>query len=274
MCFFLQSENKGWMKLKIWTLLENTACRGDLTAEHGLSLYIETGERKILFDMGQTAAFSANAEKMGVDLAAVDTAILSHGHYDHGGGIATFLRCNDHAPLYISRHAFQLHYNATGKYIGLDPALRENPRLIFTEEECRLGEGLCLYSCNGWAQPWQTDPSGLQTEQDGLFRPEDFRHEQYLLVEEQGKRILISGCSHKGIRNLVHWFQPDVLVGGFHLKSMDPDDPEIRTIGQTLMSYPTVYYTGHCTGQAQYERLQSIMGDRLQKISTGTVLEI
>lgn len=260
--------------MKIWTLLENTACCEDFTAEHGLSLYIETGERRILFDMGQTAAFAANAEKMGVGLSAVDTAILSHGHYDHGGGIAAFLRCNDRAPLYISRHAFRKHYNAAGKYIGLDIALQDSPRLIFTEDRCRLGGGLCLYSCNERQRPWQTDHSGLQEERDGLCLPEDFRHEQYLLVEERGKRILISGCSHKGIRNLVHWFRPDILVGGFHLKSMDPDDPEILTIGRTLMSYPTVYYTGHCTGTAQYECLKKIMGDRLQKLSTGMMLEL
>ena len=73
--------------MKLCTLLENTACRNDLTAEHGLSLYMETGNHKILFDMGQSDAFAANAHKLHIDLTQVDTAILSHGHYDHSGGL-------------------------------------------------------------------------------------------------------------------------------------------------------------------------------------------
>ena len=260
--------------MKICTLLENTACRADLQAEHGLSLYIETGARRILFDMGQSDAFARNAEKMGIDLSAVDTAILSHGHYDHGGGLARFLQCNDHASVYIRSDAFCGHYHGAEKYIGLDTALQNHPRLIFTGDTCSLGEGLCLHSCNERPRLWQTDHSGLLTERDGALLPEEFTHEQYLLVEEQGKRILISGCSHKGIRNLMQWFCPDILIGGFHLKSMDPDDPQILDIGRTLLEYPAVYYTGHCTGEAQYARLKALMGDRVQKISTGTLLEL
>ena len=80
--------------MKLWVLMENTACREDLAKEHGLSLYLQTGERHILFDAGQSGAFADNARAMGVDLEQVDTAVLSHGHYDHGGGLNRFLdRC-------------------------------------------------------------------------------------------------------------------------------------------------------------------------------------
>ena len=77
--------------MKVQVLLENTSLSEALKAEHGLSLYIETGKHKILFDMGQTDAFADNAEKMGIDLSQVDFAILSHGHYDHGGGLKYFM---------------------------------------------------------------------------------------------------------------------------------------------------------------------------------------
>ena len=78
--------------------MENTTTREDLACEHGLSLYIEANGKRILFDTGASAAFADNAEKLGIDLNQVDLCILSHGHYDHGGGIKRFLEVNDHAP--------------------------------------------------------------------------------------------------------------------------------------------------------------------------------
>ena len=134
--------------MRIISLAENTSCRKDLGAEHGLSLYIETLNHKLLFDMGQTGLFAENARKLDVDLAAVNIAILSHGHYDHGGGLETFLKINRKAPVYLSRHAFEAHYNGTEKYIGLDVKLQAHPRLIFTEDVTPICKGLTLYSCN------------------------------------------------------------------------------------------------------------------------------
>lgn len=259
--------------MKIWTLIENTACEEAFAAEHGLSLYLETGGRRILFDMGASAAFADNAEKMGVDLEKVDTAVLSHGHCDHGGGMKTFLDRNTHAKIHVSPLAFARLFNKKGEEIGLDPALQGHPRIALPEDFCE-GEGFSLHSCNDLTPIWSTDPRGLAVEKNGERLPDDFRHEQYLLVHESGKRILISGCSHKGIVNLVHWFRPDVLVGGFHLKDMAVGSPEIDRIAHALLSYPTVYYTGHCTGEGQYRQLKHIMGDRLHAFSSGMVLEI
>lgn len=263
--------------MKIWTLLENTACREDIWAEHGLSLYIETENCRILFDMGQGEAFVRNAEKLGVDLGRVDMAVLSHGHYDHGGGLSRFLEINPAAPVYLSRDAFAPHYNAAETYIGLDPSLRNNGRLVFVEETRQIGPGITLYSCNGWEQVCPVDPAGQKMEVDGRRCPEDFRHEQYLLVEEAGKRILFSGCSHKGIRNIVHWFRPDVLVGGFHFMKLDPAGEGAEVLEKAaldLLMYPTVYYTGHCTGERQYEYLKERMGCRLQSLSGGALIEL
>lgn len=263
--------------MKIWTLLENTACREDIRAEHGLSLYIETGTHRILFDMGQSEAFADNAEKLGVDLSRVDLAVLSHGHYDHGGGLGRFLEINHTAPVYLNRDAFAPHYNAAEKYIGLDPAWKDSGRLVFVEEKREIGPGMTLYSCSGREQVCPVDPAGLKVLEDGQLCPEDFRHEQYLLIEEAGKRVLFSGCSHKGIRNIAHWFRPDVLVGGFHFMKLDTTGAGAEVLEETareLLGYPTVYYTGHCTGERQYEYLKERMGDRLRSLSGGMTVEI
>ena len=116
--------------MKLYTLMENTTCRPDFDAEHGLSLYIETDRHRLLFDIGQSGTFADNAEKLGVDLAAVDCAVLSHGHYDHGGGLKRFLEINDHAPVYLNRNAFGEYYHGPDRYIGLDTQLKKSGRLI------------------------------------------------------------------------------------------------------------------------------------------------
>lgn len=260
--------------MKITTLLENTSLSPTLTAEHGLSLYIETGDKKLLFDAGQTGAFADNAERLGIDLAVVDMAVLSHGHYDHGGGLVRFLEINDHAPIYVNQNVFGPHYNGRQKYIGLDPALQRSDRLVPVGEEYVLVPGMTLGTCNSLPRAVPTEPFGLTQLENGQLLPEDFRHEQYLLIEENGKRVLLSGCSHKGILNILHWYRPDVLIGGFHFKQLDPHGPELQRYGGALAQFDTVFYTGHCTGQEQFAVLKSILGDRLNAISTGSMIEL
>lgn len=253
--------------MKIITLMENTACREDLCFEHGLSLYIETETHKILFDAGQSAAFADNAQMLGVDLQEVDFAVLSHGHYDHSGGLRKFLELNQKAPVYVSQYAFEPHYSANG-YIGVDPALQENQQITYVRQKTKLAEGITLHQI----ETAPMDTAGLQMEENGVRKPDDFRHEQYLLLEERGKRILISGCSHKGILNIMAAFRPDIFIGGFHFMKIE-DEKKLEEAARKLLEYDTVYYTGHCTGQKQYHYLKTLMGDRLHYIATGTILE-
>jgi 7,8-dihydropterin-6-yl-methyl-4-(beta-D-ribofuranosyl)aminobenzene 5'-phosphate synthase len=254
--------------MKLWVLMENTAREG-FSCEHGLSLYIEACNRRILFDAGQSPAFTENAQKLGLDLSKVDIAILSHGHYDHSGGMNRFLETNHTSPLYLSRYAFEPHHNASGKFIGIDAALADCGRLAFVDDEIALDPGLRLLSCNTMSHPYPTDSCGLTAN----GQPEDFRHELYLSIEENGQRILISGCSHKGILNIVHWFNPDILVGGFHFKTIDPNDPRLTAAAEELHRFPTAYYTGHCTGQAQFDAMKPILGWQLTAIHAGDFFE-
>lgn len=258
--------------MKITCLIENTSVRDDITAEHGLSLYVETDSVKLLFDMGQTELFAYNAEKLGVDLSAVDVAVLSHGHYDHGGGLARFLELNDKAPVYVSRYAFREHLNATGKYIGLDAGLCGSERIVFTDDYTQIGNGMSLYSCNACEMEYPTDSIGLGMIKDDEVVQDDFCHEQYLLIEEKGRRILFSGCSHKGILNIVKWFSPDVLIGGFHLSKV-PVGEKLTEYANRLSAAGTVFYTCHCTGVAQYDFMANAM-PKLTYISAGQSITI
>ena len=257
--------------MKIVSLVENTIANESLGCEHGLSLYIETNNHKILFDMGQSDLFAENAKKLGIDLTQVDIAILSHGHYDHGGGLAKFLEINAKASVYISKHAFGKHYNGTEKYIGLDMALKDNDRIIYTEGKVEIEEGLSLYHCNDREKSFELGSFGLNKKVEEDFVPDDFLHEQYLCIQESGKKVLISGCSHKGILNIVEWFHPNVLVGGFHFSKL-PLDETLEMYAKILDKYDTEYYTCHCTGVEQYMFMKKFM-KRLNYLATGDVLK-
>ncbi len=257
--------------MKITVLTENTGLPGFRT-EHGLSLYLETSGHRILFDTGQTSLFAENADLLHVDLAAVDLCVLSHGHYDHGGGLSTFLERNQRAKIYMSRYAFGAYYNGTEKYIGLTAALKGNERIVLTDGVTALAPHLTLYSCNDRPTHLDLGSFGLTKHIDGKFVPDDFLHEHYLLIEENGRRFLISGCSHKGIINIEEWFRPDVLIGGFHFVKLPPDDT-LAGLARLLDAYSTDYYTCHCTGTEQYAYMKKYM-KHLHYLSTGQTIEL
>lgn len=261
--------------MKITTLLENTTLSPELVPEHGLSLFVETDRARFLFDAGQSGIFADNAAKLGVELKTADFAVLSHGHYDHGGGVLRFFKENERARLYVSEKAFMPYYNGTEKYIGLDPAIRESGRLMLTgEADVPLAPGLTIRKLDSSAREYPAFGQGLNVKRGEAFEPDDFAHEQYLEIAEGKKRVLISGCSHRGVLNIAKAFCPDVLVGGLHFMKLDPEGETLYQMGEALKGTHTVYYTGHCTGETQYEKLRERMGDQLHYLAAGSSIEL
>ncbi|HZK28716.1 MAG TPA: MBL fold metallo-hydrolase, partial [Clostridia bacterium] len=129
----------------IRTLVENTTISDDLGCEHGLSLYIEALGHKLLFDTGASSLFLENANTMDVDLADVEFVVISHGHCDHGGGLDTFLKVNDHAEVFLHPFAFDKYYvlrpNGELEYIGIDESLKDNKRIVFTTDRFSISKG-------------------------------------------------------------------------------------------------------------------------------------
>jgi 7,8-dihydropterin-6-yl-methyl-4-(beta-D-ribofuranosyl)aminobenzene 5'-phosphate synthase len=269
--------------MNVKVLSENTSSSEKFASEHGLSLYIETGTHKILFDTGASGLFAENAEKLGVDLREVDLAVISHGHYDHGGGLKTFLGINNRAKVYLHQRAFEKHYaNRPGgvkAYIGLDESLLPNERFVFCDGRFKLDNELELFS---GVKAERLVPSGntdlFMKIGDALIQ-DDFAHEQNLIISENGKTLLIAGCAHNGIINIIDKFKtergcpPDFVIGGFHLYNhgtKENEAPEIvNEIGGSLLETHSKFYTCHCTGIESYNRLKAVMGDNIGYISTG-----
>ncbi|MDD3165404.1 MAG: MBL fold metallo-hydrolase [Oscillospiraceae bacterium] len=261
--------------MKLTVLMENTACRTDMVCTHGLSFYIESGGKTILFDMGPGAQFAENAQTLGVDLAAVDYAVLSHGHYDHGGGMDVFFRRNQRAPVFVREGAFATHTDKAGKSISLDMALKTSKRICFTGESCQIDDHAQLFSAvQGDAFVPEICKSLLE-----YGAPDRFAHEQDLLLEENGKLFLFGGCAHCGLVNIleratqVAGRAPDYVFSGMHLAVGEsvPDD-FTRALGEKLKTYPCKFYTCHCTGLQPYAVLKTVLGDQLDYASAGSVI--
>lgn len=273
--------------MRIHVLVENTSLSPSMKGEHGLSLSIEIRGKKLLFDTGASGLFLKNAGKMGIDIKEMDLAVISHGHYDHGGGLGRFLKENIKAKVYIHKKAFEGHYAKRPDQtadVGIDKSLKNHSRIVLTEGVFPIDDNLLLFSeiaghefsssCNRYL--FAEHPSGLVQD--------DFEHEQDLIVTEEEKTILIAGCAHRGIVNIYNSAvcltgkKPDVVIGGFHLfnhgegKSEDPD--VVRRIGEFLKSTGSKYYTGHCTGAEAYHLLKTVMGDQIQYFAAGSVVDI
>jgi 7,8-dihydropterin-6-yl-methyl-4-(beta-D-ribofuranosyl)aminobenzene 5'-phosphate synthase len=257
--------------MKITALVENTTNDKTFSCEHGLSLYIETKNHKILFDTGQSSLFYENAKKLNIDISDVDICILSHGHYDHGGGLSTFLSANEKAKIYMNENCFGDYYNGE-KYIGLDKALFDNPRIVKTSDELIIDNELSLFTCNKKQKDYDLGSFGLSKKTGDSIADDDFLHEHYLLINEDGNKVLISGCSHKGILNIPHWFDAKTVIGGFHFSKL-PCDETLKSYAEILDNTGITFYTCHCTGLEQYEYMKQYMKN-LHYISTAETLLI
>jgi len=266
----------------IKVLVENTAISAEYGKVHGLCLYIETAKHKLLFDLGPDKLFLENAEKMGVKIDEIDTAVISHGHYDHGGALGLFLRHNHKAKVYIHKKAFDRHFTkALGLYldIGLDASLVSHEQIVFTEGNLELDEELLIIADVKERELYPHSNRSLYTMENGKKLRDDFSHEQSLLIREGEHKVLVAGCAHSGIVNIINKANRDLgepvthVIGGFHI--WKDKSPELaRNMAQCLIGYNTQYYTCHCTGRKNFALLREEMKERIQYVPVGTVLRI
>ena len=217
--------------MKMVVLVENSSrCR--LCAEHGLSVYIEYEGKTYLLDTGATALFAENAKELGVDLSKVDTAFLSHAHYDHSGGFEEFFKKNDKAAVYMQEtSAENCFYRTEGKdkYIGIPQHLLENYK-----ERFRPLNAVCEVEKGVWVVPHFTGGLDEMGRRAHMYRKigeefiaDDFAHEQSVVFETGKGLVIFNSCSHGGIVNIVREVQMALggqkvyaVVGGFHMMKL------------------------------------------------------
>lgn len=268
--------------MRIVNLIENTKGAEGCLYEHGLSFYIEAGDHKLLADTGASDAFLVNARQLGIDLGQVGHVIISHGHYDHAGGVLGFAKLNPEAKIWIRKSAGDEYFHKNTvmeKYIGMDPGIKALPEVEWVDGDTKIDEGIFLFGHVRGRKLWPAGNLELKVKKDGAFEQDTFMHEQYLVLEEDGKKVLISGCAHNGILNILDRYReifggvPDAVVSGFHMsRKSGYGDAELELIRETareLRELDTRFYTGHCTGEIPYRVMREIMGKQLEYVHSG-----
>jgi 7,8-dihydropterin-6-yl-methyl-4-(beta-D-ribofuranosyl)aminobenzene 5'-phosphate synthase len=282
--------------MRVTTLIENSMLEGreDLVAEFGLSLHIRRGDLQILFDTGASGAFADNAGRLGIDLEKVDVAVLSHHHFDHGGGLQRFLAINHRARVHLRASGWAPRYFralvVVKRPIGLDASLfdRFAHRFELVTESMEIAPGVFLLTDIGSKYPRPEGNRHLFVDRGGSLELDPFEHERVLVVREDDGLVVFTGCSHHGILNMIEAARnrfPDTPVkavfGGFHLvgvpflDSMSASYEEVESIGRKMLELTAgPVYTAHCTGRKAYGVLSGVMGSSLRPFSTGTSVEV
>lgn len=278
--------------MKIVNLVENTEGESKCEYAHGLSFYVETDKHKLLVDAGPSDITLRNAQKLGIDIEDIDTVILSHGHYDHSGGIIPFTKLNTKANIYLQKTAQGDFFADDGKdkgderyrYIGIDKEIMNLSQIKILEGNYKIDDELSLFTIKSRSHKLPFTNKRLLIKDDIGYMQDDFVHEQYLVIKTENGNILISGCAHNGILSIldeykkIYGMQPYAVISGFHLiKKSDYTDEElleIINIAKDLKKYNTKFITCHCTGVQAYSVMKNIMGKKLEYVHSGDEVKL
>ncbi len=274
------------MNINITILVDNYAGDG-LSAEHGLSLWIEAADRHILFDTGQGGALAPNAEKLGIDLSSTDMLILSHGHYDHAGGVSRLSRTAPALEVFCHPAAIVPRYGMRGgeaKPLGMPcEALRSldrlpSQRMHWVQDGTKLSPNMGL---TGYI-PRQTsyeNTGGAFYLDPAMRRPDPLDDDLALWINTPEGLIVCVGCCHAGLINTLNRAifhsgnsRLRAVIGGFHL--LDADESRLEKTTDALRDLsPERIIPCHCTGARAVDFLVQELGAKVSSGFSGTIVE-
>lgn len=260
--------------MEITVLTENTVSRRGLLAEHGLSVLVEEGGKRILFDTGQSGVYIHNAEQLGISLEGLDAIVLSHGHYDHTGGLPEFpgeVSC----PVYLSGKALEDKWCLAGdgkgnRCIGVpwreDVQELERLPLVFTWEQEEIFPGIYLLGQISTTVPSEMGEKPFRILQNGRYLPDTMEDEQLLVIRTPQGLAVFAGCAHPGILSCVEKVKKTFpgeklysLLAGMHLRGCPQERVEETITGLKEAGF-TYLIPLHCTGTLAIARMKMAFG--------------
>jgi len=266
--------------MRIITLIENLVYTKGLFAEHGLSYYIDTGNKKILFDSGQGGNFMINAKTLGVNIQEIDAVVISHGHYDHTGGLYPFMQANDRAKLFIKKEAFLPKFHGTDRFIGVtyNPLLLDG-RIEYVDRIIEIDKDVFIMPDIPIKNPLDTNFHDFYIRKADVFKPDEFDDELFLAIRRSNGISVISSCSHRGITNIIDAaisfsdLQVDTILGGFHIRHCGASQLEVIILYLERFNARSIGVC-HCTGVEKYAELAYHFMKRVFYNHTGHSIEI
>ncbi|OOP72103.1 MBL fold metallo-hydrolase [Clostridium beijerinckii] len=278
------------MSLKITTLIENNPDKNNiLCSEHGLSLYIEINEKKILFDTGQSGEFIKNAEKLKIDLNDLNYVVLSHGHYDHSGGFRKLVNNTNKTFKLIVGNGFFYEkykliegeqYKFNGNSFDEEFISQNNISLkCINQDIFNITEDVIIFSNFERKNNFEILNKKFYIKKNCEYVLDDFSDEIVLGVKHEKGLVVILGCSHVGIVNILESLTQRsgipiyAIVGGSHLIEAD----ELRlnnTINYLKEKNISIFRLSHCTGDRAVGKLESEFENKFVYNNTGKILEL
>jgi len=277
----------GGKRGRILVLSENTAGGTGLLAEHGLSFWIEYGGRRILFDTGQGMVLLHNAARLGVPLDTVDAIVLSHGHYDHTGGLKDVLNVANGPEIYAHPAAFAPKYacspSGSPRDIGIpnldEQTVRAKSTLVLTDGPTDVFPGVRVTGPVPRTNEYE-DTGGRFFRDAACSKPDTFPDDQALYLEAGDGLVVVLGCAHAGVINTLKHIQQltngkpvHTLMGGMHLVSANPERLD-RTVRDLRAFGIRRLLPAHCTGFPAMARLMHEFPAQYGQCHVGTVVEI
>ena len=265
--------------LEMTVLIDNVA-EEPLSEEWGLSILIVADGRQILLDTGSSELFARNADCLGIDLGSVEIGVLSHAHYDHANGMETFFTLNRSAPFLVREGTCENCYGTSEgvlRYIGVQSGVlkKYDERIRYVRGVHTIAEGILLVPHRRADYSSIALRNELYTITNGEHLPDDFAHEQSLVIETGKGLVVFNSCSHTGMTNILTDIREmldrsDVYayVGGLHLYKMT--DEELAALsGEILRNSVSHIFTGHCTGNHAFSFLKERLDGRIEQFFSG-----